>query len=197
MTEFVIQVTGARDWRATRDGRSAVYRSLRDAAVRLDPAGAERVRGDWPHDQRAGYWPNIAVRHGGARGLDLVAHAVAPMLGMVPQRMDADWPGPCDELCDPGHRRPRRGGSGTYCPRAGHRRNRDMILAEPMPDETLGYPLTPFPHGGTWDCMMHSAEFDIPTWHVAPDGASRLWDNAELLRGRAIREAHRRRQGVE
>ena len=63
---------------------------------------------------------DAVVVHGTAHGADQLASRQATLMGLAVEEHPADWSGPCDSKCPPGHR-------GDYCPRAGHRRNQKMV----------------------------------------------------------------------
>lgn len=103
----------------------------------------------------------VTVVHGNApRGADQLIDQVAREFGCHVDKVDAPWGGPCcrpeklDPLtdkpwCPPGHRKPRQRGDGTYCPRAGHRRNQEMVRRGA--NTAVAFPLGP--SHGTRDCM--------------------------------------------
>lgn len=86
--------------------------------------------------------------------------------GLIAQ-FTADWAGPCDPVfCQPGHRRPRRGG-GDYCPAAGPRRNDAMCAAAAAagcPVTTLAVCKLGARNEGTSDCItaMHRHGLPVP-----------------------------------
>lgn len=100
----------------------------------------------------------ITVVHGAAHGADSLAGlwAVANQgLGVIAEPHPANWSS-CAAECPPGHRRPRRDGTG-YCPTAGHRRNQLMV--------DLGAAIAfAFPLGastGTRDCIRRAERAGI------------------------------------
>lgn len=105
----------------------------------------------------------IVVVHGGqgtrdregrvVKGLDLIVDEQARRLGMVPEPHPADWD-LCAPGCRPSHRRPKKRGTGTYCPTAGHRRNAEMVDLGVEYWCCLAFPLVPSP--GTRDCMKRA-----------------------------------------
>ena len=71
--------------------------------------------------------PEDAVMvNGMAPGADALCAQVWRGWGRTVDPFPADWGGPCRDSCEPGHRKPRRGG-GSYCPAAGHYRNQAMV----------------------------------------------------------------------
>lgn len=103
----------------------------------------------------------VTVVHGNAyKGADRLIDRVAREFGCHVEKVDAPWDGPCcrpeklDPLtdkpwCTPGHRKPRKHGEGTYCPKAGHRRNQEMVRRGA--NTAVAFPLGP--SRGTRDCM--------------------------------------------
>lgn len=89
-------VTGGRDY----DDREAVLSALADL-----PRDAVLVQGE-------------------AAGADSLAREVwSGFLGREQEPHPADWSGPCQLSCAPGHRRR----NGSYCPAAGVYRNQEMV----------------------------------------------------------------------
>lgn len=85
------------------------------------------------HDARQDGYCGIEVMEGTADGADRMCGEWAKAraddgVGHLP--IAADWEGPCTDTCPPGHRRIRRDGT-EFCPLAGHRRNQQMVDAEP------------------------------------------------------------------
>ena len=101
------------------------------------------------------------LRHGAARGGDRLFAAIAHSWGWTVLSRPADWEGPCRETCEPGHRRPMKYGSGTYCPDAGKNRNQGMV------DEGADRGIAALKEGarnsGTRDCIdrMEAADIDV------------------------------------
>jgi len=96
--------------------------------------------------------------HGGAKGADLIAAAVAEELGWKVECHDADWTAPCTSDCRHAPRR-RRGGS-TYCPAAGVRRN--QLMADLGADLALAFFRCGHANRGTWDMVQRAVRADIP-----------------------------------
>lgn len=97
-----ILVTGSRDW----DDQLAVNSAI--------------------HEVTGGNVGDLVIVHGHCpTGADYFADMLAWRLGVQPERHPADWSGACREECPPDHRRYRNGR--TYCPKAGHYRNQDMV----------------------------------------------------------------------
>lgn len=104
-------------------------------------------------------WPGATLVHGAADGADQLAAGVWRDWGLQTEAHPADWTGPCSQDCPPGHRRPRRGG-GSYCPKAGRRRNAAMVAAG-------ANVCVAFIHNhsrGASHCADLAQTADIPTW---------------------------------
>jgi hypothetical protein len=99
-----ILVTGSRDW----EDQLAVSEAIHNATGG-DIQGLTIVYGHCP------------------TGADHFADMLAWRLGLHPERHPANWSGPCRSECPPGHRREGRYPGVTYCPKAGHYRNQDMV----------------------------------------------------------------------
>lgn len=103
-------VTGSRNW----TDADAVMRALDEAVDVL-----------WPNDD-----PNrdpITLVHGDARGADRLAASIwASRWNMPTEAHPADWTGPCVATCPSQHRK-WNSQNQNYCPRAGHRRNAEMV----------------------------------------------------------------------
>lgn len=145
MTQLRILVTGSRSWR----DYDTIRADLLDVLAETSTAGAPvliqggQVSRD-PDGSRFG--ADFLARQAGQSIADESG------IGMLHEEVPADWSGPCDpQVCVPGHRRPsRRGGSGSYCPAAGVRRNQAMI-DDHRPTVALAYPLGR--SSGTYDCI--------------------------------------------
>ena len=97
-----VLITGSRDW----DDYLAVSHAV--------------------HDATGGDIQDLTIVHGHCpTGADYFADMLAWRLGVQPERHPADWGGPCRATCLPDHRRYRNGK--TYCPKAGHNRNQEMV----------------------------------------------------------------------
>lgn len=123
-----ILVTGSRNW----TDRQIIYRDL-----------------DLLWDLASGH---LVLMHGACpTGADAIADEWGTSRhGVTVQRFPADWAGPCTDECPPGHRRRNRLRSpGTYCPKAGHYRNQDMV--DRRPDQVRAYQLNG--SRGTQDCI--------------------------------------------
>lgn len=111
-----------------------------------------------------------------ARSADWLTHlwiarfATDHEIQIVEQERPADWEAPCRPACSSrthrgrnvGHRKPR--GTTTYCPMAGHYRNRDMVLEDPRPD--LGVAFLRDNSSGTAHCIRTMREFGIPVEEI-------------------------------
>jgi hypothetical protein len=82
--------------------------------------------------------------HGDARGVDRIAAHLWHCEWMLPaEDYPADWTGPCAPDCPTGHRK-WGDWDRNYCPRAGYRRNAEMVALGPVLclafilDESLG-----------------------------------------------------------
>lgn len=110
----------------------------------------------WHDATQLGY-DGILLTHGACPdGADAQGDAWAERNGVPRDPHRADWEGPCGPGCQPGHRKPRRGSD--YCPRAGHRRNQNMVDLRPL--------LVVAAHHrgsrGTADCLRRAARAGIP-----------------------------------
>jgi hypothetical protein len=141
-----ILVTGSRDW----TDRSAMALAISDY---LGERGTSIGRA----------WPFPLVIHGGARGADACADAIARNWGWTPRKVEADWYGPCREPCRPGHRRRNQRGD-WYCPAAGNYRNQAMV--DSGADICLAFPLPG--SEGTWDCVQRAKAAGIPVRVITP-----------------------------
>lgn len=97
-------VTGSRNWTDTGRLHLELGRAARELSPTLD----------------------LVIVHGAAAGADTDADQWAAIHGIGREPHPADWDGPCQDSCKPGHRRPRPQG-GTYCPAAGVHRNQAMV----------------------------------------------------------------------
>lgn len=114
----------------------------------------------------------VTIVHGGARGADQLAAALATTFGpdVTAERWPADWDGDCRNACHTGHRQPRNGTS--FCPMAGIYRNADMVAAGA--DICLAFPLGE--SRGTRDCMDRATAAGIPVIDItAPSEPEGLW----------------------
>lgn len=99
--------------------------------------------------------------HGAARGVDSIAADLAKAWGWQVEPMPAVWPD-CGPDCPA---RPHRkvGPAGTYCPRAGARRNQQMVDLEPRADVAVCFPAVGSGgRSGTWDLAARAADGGIP-----------------------------------
>lgn len=104
--------------------------------------------------------PFTAVHGACRKGADEIVSKWAQAhahLGVREEKHPADWSGPCDASCEPGHRRTRDDGS-TYCPDAGTRRNNTMVATRP--DECHAFP--GIRSSGTWQCVRAAEKAGIP-----------------------------------
>lgn len=131
-----ILITGSRNWTDAQAIRDAIATAI------------------------AGFAGPVTIIHGGARGADQLAAALAPTFGphVTCELWPADWEGPCRDECRPGHRRSRHDRS-SYCPAAGNFRNQDMVDAGTT--VCLGFPLGT--SRGTRDCLRRAGKAGIPT----------------------------------
>jgi hypothetical protein len=146
-----------------------------------------------PRKPAAAPGPHILV-HGGAKGADQIAAAVAGELGWTVEGHDADWTAPCTPDCRHTPRR-RRGGS-TYCPVAGLRRN--QLMADLGADLALAFFRSGHANRGTWDMVQRGVQAGIPVrkqWlddlgrihtspqHSAPQHSTpRRWGSPAMVR---------------
>lgn len=124
-----VLVTGSRDL----TDRQAVNAAL-DLRYRHLPAGNLMV-----------------VTHGAnRRGADRYASDWADCHdNVINDRHPANWHGPCQPTCKPGHRRPSKSGR-PYCPAAGDYRNQEMVDLKPR--VVLAFFQSGAPNRGTRDC---------------------------------------------
>ncbi len=147
-------VTGSRHWTDEPKAEDALVSLLRE----------------W-HPQRPEPEELPVLRHGGARGLDLMAESFWLNALLPIDRMEAKWRD-CGPLCpDDGgaHRRQQvRPFERTYCPNAGPLRNRAMCDKEPRPDLVLAFRVAKLPCHGTRDCAAYAESVGLPVrWVVA------------------------------
>lgn len=134
----LILVTGSRKW---------------DDVATIDNALTET----W-HDATQNGHCGITVMHGGAAGADSIAGAWAQQRkddGVGHDQHDADW-ATCADTCPPGHRKTR--GDYSWCPLAGHRRNQEMVDAEPS--VVLAFQVVG--STGTQDCIRRAEKAGLP-----------------------------------
>lgn len=85
------------------------------------------------HWATGGEVADVVIIHGAnydrPESLDLIAEQLATRLGIPTDPHPADWP-TCAPDCNPKHRKVNRRGQ-EYCPKAGHRRNAEMIATYP------------------------------------------------------------------
>lgn len=120
---------------------------------------------------------DMTLIHGAAGGFDTIAAHAAAELGWTVDPIRADWAGPCDTTCKRGCRR--QGAHGSYCPRAGHRRNQAMVDRRPGAAvvglmaciaDRCHRPGIHWTHG-TEDCAKRILTAGIPVrWVRAADG---------------------------
>lgn len=137
-----VLITGSRRWTDRSAIALAVSDYLRERGTSIGRA-----------------YPFPVVVHGGAKGADALADAVARSWGWTPEVHPADW-STCAEDCDHGlniH------GNRIYCPLAGHRRNQRMV--DLGADVCLAFPT--HDSRGTWDCVRRAEAAGIPV-RVAP-----------------------------
>lgn len=113
------------------------------------------------HDALQDGYTGIELIHGTADGADTMGDEWAVRNDIPRRRKPADWSGPCGPDCQPGHRKSRRDGS-TYCPLAGHRRNQQIIDAQPVLLVAARWRGST----GTADCMRRAKTAGIPIWPV-------------------------------
>lgn len=136
---MIIQVTGSR--------------AVKPEDRPILEGGLRHVVGDAPGPH--------TLRHGAAPGADRLFAAIARSWGWTVLDRPADWDGPCRDTCEPGHRRPKKYGSGTTCPAAGHYRNQGMV------DEGADWAVAAYKRGaknsGTTDCVkrIRAAGIDV------------------------------------
>lgn len=111
-----ILVTGSRKWRTPETVWQSLEEAWHDATQVYPGHPLVIVHGDQPGcpDYEAKVWAVSLSRLG-----EPIREEPHP----------ADWGGDCPPTCpteDPEHRKPRVGG-GTYCPKAGLRRNQNMV----------------------------------------------------------------------
>lgn len=150
MTVLRILVTGSRRWVDAQ----AILDALTDAI--------------------AGHEGPVTIVHGACpNGADQLADVLIPTLGarVTVERWPANWSAPCRLVCQPGHRRTRRGGT-DYCPAAGNYRNQEMVDARA--DLCVAFPLGDSP--GTRDCMARAKAAGIRVVDItAPPEPETLW----------------------
>jgi hypothetical protein len=161
MTQLVVLVTGSRFY----DDGWAIKRVL-DDVTSGEQADELVIRHGacYPRrDPKTGRIP--------ARSADWLTHLWIARFGpgrpvrIAEQERPADWEAPCRPSCtqrthrhrNVEHRKPR--GTGTYCPMAGHHRNRDMVLEDPRPG--LGIAFLRDNSSGTDHCVRTMREFGI------------------------------------
>lgn len=139
---MIIQVTGSRE--------------VKPKDRPILEAGLRHVVGDDPGPH--------TLRHGDAPGADRLFAAIAHSWGWTVLSRPADWDGPCRDICEPGHRRQKKHGQGTYCPDAGHNRNQGMV------DEGADYAVAAYKRGagnwGTSDCVKRIRRAGIDVHRV-------------------------------
>ncbi|MEU7855198.1 SLOG family protein [Nonomuraea sp. NPDC049141] len=92
---YVVLVTSSRTW----DDADAIRNAFAPIIAEREP-------------------DNVTVRHGRARGGDMLADRIARQLGAHVEQRPADWNVCASPRCTPSHRKRREDGS-TYCPAAG------------------------------------------------------------------------------
>jgi len=97
----------------------------------------------------------VVLIHGCCSGADMMADRIAREYGWEVRRYPADWTGPCQPECPPGHRI--HSGRRDYCPDAGHRRNRAMVDSKP----NVVYAFPTEQSKGTWSAVRLAREADI------------------------------------
>lgn len=90
---------------------------------------ADTLDDTWHDATQLGY-DSLLLTQGAASGADMLADTWALENAAPRDPHPADWDGPCAPDCPAGHRRQARGRD--YCPRAGHRRNQEMIDLRPL-----------------------------------------------------------------
>lgn len=112
----------------------------------------------------------VTVAHGdAARGADRYgAEFCQDRPGWVAEPVPADWEGPCDTGCRPGHRKRNRDGR-EYCPAAGTRRN--LVLVARGADVCAA--LATRWDSGTGHCARAAREAGIPVIDYGVDTRTR------------------------
>lgn len=108
---------------------------------------------------------------GDAAGVDLIARQFAQQRGFGLHEFEANWD-ECAAECTQGHRRKYTTGRGTYCPRAGVRRNRAMVRAFVAAGGTtvLAFPAMDARSSGTRGCIGEArrAGLEVPPERIIP-----------------------------
>jgi hypothetical protein len=122
------------------------------------PQLLEDVLLDTWHDAVQDGHAGILLTHGACdTGADHIGDTWAHRHGVARDPHPADWVGPCGPDCPPGHRKQARGRE--YCPRAGHRRNQEMIYLQPVLVIAAHHQQS----RGTADCLRRAHQAGIPT----------------------------------
>lgn len=106
-----------------------------------------------------GRYPHAVLVHGDCPDGDQDASKIWRELGGVDEPNPADWNGPCQSRCRPGHRRRKNGEE--FCPAAGPYRNEEMLTSGPLV-ETHAF-LAPGSRGAK-DTAAMSSRLGIPTF---------------------------------
>lgn len=125
------------------------------------PAINDTLLETW-HDATQDGHCGIEVLQGGATGADSIARMWAKAHaedGVGCQQYDAQW-ADCAEACLPGHRKTR--GTYSWCPTAGHRRNQQMVNAEPA----IVLAFHRAGSTGTADCIRRARAAGVPVREV-------------------------------
>lgn len=139
----VILVTGSRTWTDEKTVEHVLSRWLRERYV-ARPTGDDRP----------------VLRHGGAKGLDVMAARVWESWNLPTDKMRPDW-AVCGPLC-PGDGSCRvHVPAGEYCKLGGHNRNAAMVDKDPTPEVVFA-----FIHNasrGATQCASYAEGQGVPT----------------------------------